>query len=77
MINAIVIMNIMLIAIAERTREIGIRKSINTKQRDILTQFLVETTTLNIINATINVALGIGLSQKITAVSPLPTTITP
>jgi putative ABC transport system permease protein len=76
-VGAIVIMNIMLVAVAERTREIGIRKSIGAKRRDILAQFLVESATLSIVGAALGVALGVGLSQGVAAVSPLPATVAP
>ena len=76
-VGAIVIMNIMLVAVAERTREIGIRKSIGARRRDILAQFLVESATLSVLGAILGVALGIGLSQAIAAVSPLPATVAP
>ncbi|MCR4342095.1 MAG: ABC transporter permease [Gemmatimonadaceae bacterium] len=76
-VGALVIMNIMLVAVSERTREIGIRKAIGAKYRDILAQFLVEATTLSIIGAAIGVALGIILSQAIAALSPLPASVAP
>ena len=76
-VGAIVIMNIMLVAVAERTREIGIRKSIGARRRDILAQFLVESATLSVVGAAIGVALGIGLSQAVAAVSPLPAAVAP
>ena len=76
-VGALVIMNIMLVAVSERTREIGIRKAIGAKYRDILAQFLVEATTLSIIGAAIGVALGILLSQTIAALSPLPASVAP
>ncbi|MGI8618788.1 MAG: ABC transporter permease [Gemmatimonadaceae bacterium] len=76
-VGALVIMNIMLVAVSERTREIGIRKAIGAKYRDILAQFLVEATTLSIIGAAIGVALGIVLSQAIAALSPLPASVAP
>ncbi len=74
-VGAVVIMNIMLVAVAERTREIGIRKSLGARRRDILSQFLIESATLSMVGAAIGVALGIGLSQAIAAVSPLPATV--
>jgi putative ABC transport system permease protein len=76
-VGAIVIMNIMLVAVAERTREIGIRKSIGAKRRDILAQFLVESATLSIVGAAFGVVLGIGLSQGVAALSPLPASVAP
>jgi putative ABC transport system permease protein len=76
-VGAIVIMNIMLVAVAERTREIGIRKSLGARRRDILAQFLVESATLSSVGALIGVALGIALSQGVAAVSPLPAAVAP
>jgi len=76
-VGAIVIMNIMLVAVAERTREIGIRKSIGAKRRDILAQFLVESATLSIVGAMLGVGLGVALSQAVAFVSPLPATVAP
>jgi putative ABC transport system permease protein len=76
-IGAIVIMNIMLVAVSERTREIGIRKALGAKRSDIMSQFLVEAATLSTVGAAIGIALGILLAQTIAAVSPLPATVAP
>ena len=76
-VGAIVIMNIMLVAVAERTHEIGIRKALGAKRRDILAQFLVEATTLSTLGALMGIAMGIGLAQAIAAVSPLPASVAP
>ena len=76
-VGAIVIMNIMLVAVAERTFEIGIRKSLGAKRRDILAQFLVESTTLSAFGAILGVALGAVLAQAVTALSPLPARVAP
>ena len=76
-VGAIVIMNIMLVAVFERTREIGIRKALGARRRDIMSQFLVEAATLSTVGAAIGIATGILLSQVIAAVSPLPATVAP
>ena len=76
-VGAMVIMNIMLVAVAERTREIGIRKALGAKRRDILSQFLVESATLSVFGAAIGIGLGIALAKIIAAVSPLPASVAP
>jgi putative ABC transport system permease protein len=74
-VGAIVIMNIMLVAVAERTREIGIRKSLGARRRDILNQFLVESATLATLGAVLGIGLGIGFAKAISALSPLPAAV--
>ena len=76
-VGAMVIMNIMLVAVAERTREIGVRKALGAKRSDILSQFLVEAATLSTIGAAIGIALGIGLAELIAALTPLPAAVAP
>jgi putative ABC transport system permease protein len=76
-VGAMVIMNIMLVAVAERTREIGIRKALGAKRRDILSQFLVESATLSVLGAAIGIGLGIALAKVGAAVSPLPASVAP
>jgi len=70
-------MNIMLMAVAERTREIGLRKSLGARRRDILRQFLAESTTIAAVGATFGIIAGVGLTVLINAVSPLPASVSP
>ncbi len=76
-VGAMVIMNIMLVAVAERTREIGIRKALGAKRTDILSQFLVEATTLSVLGAAIGIGLGIGLAKLVSVLTPLPAAVAP
>ena len=76
-VGAMVIMNIMLVAVAERTAEIGIRKALGARRRDILSQFLVEAATLSVIGAAIGIGLGIGVAQLVARLSPLPAAVAP
>src|SRR4029078_3806243 len=71
-VGGIVIMNIMLMAVSERTREIGIRKALGARRRDILSQFVVESATLSLVGAALGIATGIGLAFLVKAVTPMP-----
>jgi putative ABC transport system permease protein len=76
-VGAIVIMNIMLVAVAERTHEIGIRKALGARRSDILRQFLVESTTLAVAGALLGVAAGAAMAKLLSAVTPLPAAVAP
>jgi putative ABC transport system permease protein len=76
-VGGLVIMNIMLVAVAERTREIGIRKSLGARRRDILSQFLVEAATLSTLGAMIGIGLGIGAAKLVESQTPLPAAVAP
>ncbi|MEO8448528.1 MAG: ABC transporter permease [Gemmatimonadota bacterium] len=76
-VGGIVIMNIMLMAVSERTREIGIRKALGAKRRDIMAQFIIEAATLSTVGSLLGIGLGIGLAYTVKAASPLPASVAP
>jgi putative ABC transport system permease protein len=76
-VGAIVIMNIMLVAVAERTAEIGVRKALGARRRDIMSQFLIEASTLGTVGSAIGVGLGILLAKLLSATTPLPASVAP
>jgi putative ABC transport system permease protein len=74
-IGGIVIMNIMLVTVTERTREIGVRKALGARRRDILLQFLIESALLASQGGVIGVLLGIGLAKVITLAIGFPSVV--
>jgi len=76
-VGGIVIMNIMLMVVTERTREIGLRKALGARRRDIMWQVLTESVTLSMCGGIAGIAIGIGIGQVISAVTPLPARLEP
>jgi putative ABC transport system permease protein len=74
-VGGIVIMNIMLVSVTERTREIGVRKSLGAKRKDIVRQFLAESTVLSLLGGCIGVLIAYGLSKLATVFFELPTAL--
>ncbi|HEX9939911.1 MAG TPA: ABC transporter permease [Longimicrobium sp.] len=74
-VGAIVIMNIMLVSVSERTREIGIRKSMGARRGDILLQFLFESSTLSGLGAVLGIGAGVLLAKAVEAGTPLPASV--
>jgi putative ABC transport system permease protein len=75
LVGGIVIMNIMLMVVSERTREIGLRKALGAKRRDIMSQVLTESVTLSLTGGVVGIVLGALFARGLAAVTPLPATL--
>ena len=74
-VGGIVIMNIMLVSVTERTREIGIRKALGARPRDVMRQFLIESSTMALIGGLFGVLGGIGIAKVVTIAIGMPSAI--
>ena len=74
-VGGIVIMNIMLVSVTERTREIGIRKALGARQKDVLMQFLIESAMMATLGGVIGIAIGVGVAEIVTLIFGVSVTV--
>ena len=74
-VGGIVIMNIMLVSVTERTREIGVRKALGAKYKDVLLQFLIESGTMSLVGGFIGIFFGVGVAKLVTVLVGFPSDI--
>jgi putative ABC transport system permease protein len=77
LVGGIGIMNIMLVSVRERTREIGIRRALGAKKRTIVSQFLMEAAAVSAIGGALGTLVGLGLAKTVSEITPLAATVQP
>ncbi len=76
-VGGVVLMNVMLVSVTERTREVGLRKALGARKSNIIWQFIVESITLSLVGGVIGIVIGFTIAAIISMVSPLPYVIAP